>query len=156
AVEWGYLGKPPRFRMEKQQTKLVRYVTAEHFADLYAACDHARLPRDLPFPTSDWWRGLLTLAYMTGWRISDMLALRREDLDLKGGYPIPRAVDNKGGREDRVKLHPVVVEHLERLASFETLVSPPVHNEWVLREEYHRLQRLAGINLICPGRHEHS
>ena len=46
---------------------------------------------------------LLVFAYMTGWRISDMLALRREDLDLEGGYAITRAEDNKGDRDDRVR-----------------------------------------------------
>jgi integrase len=156
AVEWGYLKQTPRFRREKTPKKLVRFVTADHFAAIYAACDQARLPRGLSSPAADWWRGLIVLAYMTGWRIGDLLALRRDDLDLTTGHAITRAVDNKGGRDDRVKLHPVVVEHLARLASFDPLVFPSVHDVVTIREEYHRIQRLAGIHLSCPGRHEHS
>src|SRR6476469_4311033 len=96
-------------------------------------------PAGLSYPAADWWRGLLVFGYMTGWRISDMLALRRADLDLDAGYAITRADANKGDRDERVKLHPVVVEHLRR-----------VH------EEFHRLQTLAGVKLHCAGRHEHT
>lgn len=52
---------------------------------------------------------------MTGWRISELLAVRRDAVDLDKG--IAEAEDNKGGREERVKLHPIVVEHLRRLVT---------------------------------------
>ena len=32
------------------------------------------------------WRALLVTAYMTGWRIGSLLALRREDVDLETGF----------------------------------------------------------------------
>ncbi|HKI33492.1 MAG TPA: hypothetical protein VKA46_16675 [Gemmataceae bacterium] len=48
---------------------------------------------------------------MTGWPSSDLLGLRRDDLDLKGGYAITRCEDNKGKRDDQVNLHPVAVSH---------------------------------------------
>jgi hypothetical protein len=44
AHEWGYLPKMPRIRMVKEPEKLVRYVTPEHFAAIYAACDAAERP----------------------------------------------------------------------------------------------------------------
>jgi len=75
AAEWGYLAKVPKFRMERTAKKLPRYVIAEHFASIYRACDQAKFPTGLPYPTTDWWRGLLVFGYMTGWRIGDMLAL---------------------------------------------------------------------------------
>jgi hypothetical protein len=66
AVEWGYLEALPKFRMEKVPKELPTYVTGDHFALIYRACDQAKLPADLPFPAADWWRGPLVMGYMTG------------------------------------------------------------------------------------------
>ncbi len=82
AHDWGYLPNVPKIRMLKEPQKLARYVTADHFAALYKACDAARLPEGLPYSAGDWWRALLTFNYMTGWRIGEPLALLRSDLDL--------------------------------------------------------------------------
>ena len=38
----------PRFRMERVPKKLVTFVSAEHFAAIYAACDKAKMPADRP------------------------------------------------------------------------------------------------------------
>jgi integrase len=156
AVEWGYLKQLPRFRMEREPRRLPTYVSAEHFAAIYAACETARMPERLPFPPADWWRGLLAFAYTTGWRISDLLGLRREDLDLEAGYAVTRFEDNKGKRDDRVKLHPVLVEHLKGLQAFTPTVFPWNHDRRTLDPEFHRIQRAAGINLPCPERHGHT
>src|SRR5262249_45317709 len=106
AKEWGYLAEVPKCRMLKEPGKLPTYVTGEHFAAIYTACDGARLPDDQPYSASDWWRGLVVTAYMTGWRIGDLLAVRRDDVDLENGVAISRAENNKGKRDERVKLHP--------------------------------------------------
>jgi integrase len=156
AVEWGYLTKAPRFRMERVPRKLVRFVTPEHFAAIYAACGAAKAPRDLPYPAADWWRALLVTAYMTGWRISDLLALLRCDLDLETGHAITRAEDNKGDRDDRVKLHQAVIDHLKVLASFDPLVFPWPRSLKTLHAEFDRIQAAAGIHLPCRERHEHT
>jgi len=66
AKDWGYLPIVPRFRMLREPGRLPRYVTGDHFAAIYAA----RSPDDIPNVTpADWWRALLVVAYMTGWRI---------------------------------------------------------------------------------------
>jgi integrase len=156
AVQWGYLSRVPHFRMEREPKRLPTYVTGEHFAAIYQACESARMPENLPYPAAEWWRGLIVVGYMTGWRISDMLGLRREDLDLEGGYDVTRFEDNKGKRDDRVKLHPVIVDHLRRLPGFTPTVFPWNHNRRTLDPEFHRIQRAAGINLPCPDRHEHT
>jgi integrase len=57
---------------------------------------------------------------MSGWWISEILALRREDVDLDAATAITRSEDNKGGRTERVNLHAVVIDHLRRLAGFDT------------------------------------
>jgi hypothetical protein len=50
---------------------------------------------------------------MTGRRIGDMLALRRGRPNLEAGVAVSLAADNKAKRDERVKLHRVVVEHLK-------------------------------------------
>jgi integrase len=145
AREWGYLMTMPRFRMEREPQKLPTYVSPEHFALIYQACDQARLPRNLEnMEVADWWRALLVFAYMTGWRIGAILALRREDLDLDAGTAFSRAEDNKGKRDQFLPLHPIVVEHLRRVANFGPTVFPP-YDRRRLFEEFARIQSLAGV-----------
>jgi integrase len=138
--------------MLKEPGKLPTYVTPEHFAKLHGACDEARLPDDQPFTAADWWRGLLMTGYMTGWRISELLAMRREDVDLEAGLAITWAEDNKGNRDERVKLHPIVVQ----LASFDPCFFPWNCHRRTLDEQFVKLQRAAGIHLSCRKKHEHT
>ncbi len=113
-------------------------------------------PRDVPnVGPADWWRGVLVMGYMTGWRISDILGLRREDLDLDGGYAITRHEDNQGKRDERVKLHPVLIEHLRRLASFDPHVFPWNRSDRVLSADFATIQEAAGVHLPCRIRQEH-
>jgi integrase len=156
AKKWGYIKEVPDFAMEKVVKKLPTYVTGEHFGAIYAACDKARMPTRQPYPAADWWRALVVTGYMTGWRISDMLGLRREDLDLEAGTAITRGEDNKGKRDEKIKLHPVVVEHLKRLAGFDPHVFPWDHNHRTLYSEFARIQEAAGIKLPCHKEHEHT
>ena len=44
AHRWGYLMQVPEFEMEREPVKLVRYVTAEHFALMYEHADVATMP----------------------------------------------------------------------------------------------------------------
>jgi integrase len=157
AKDWGYLKERPRFRMVKEPKKLITYITGEHFAAIYAACDQAHRPADLPnIAAADWWRGLIVFGYMTGWRISELLALRRADLDLDAGTALTRAEDNKGGRDDRVKLHSVVIDHLKKLAGFDPHVFQWNHDRRMLDDEFDRVQAAAGIHLPCHREHTHT
>jgi hypothetical protein len=47
------------------------------------------MPADQPYPAADWWRALVVFVYMTGWRIGDMMGLRRTDLKLATGTASP-------------------------------------------------------------------
>jgi integrase len=153
AVEWGYLAKAPRFHMQKEHGRLPTYVTPDHFVLIYQACDQAKLPRGMAnLTTADWWRALLVTAYLTGWRIGSLLALRREDVDLDGATAVSRAADNKGKRDVKSPLHPVVVEHLRRLAGFGPLVFAPYDRRRIF-EEFARLQKVAGLRLTGPRDH---
>jgi integrase len=157
AVEWKYLDAMPKFRMEKELLKLPVYVNGEHFAAIYRACNVATMPENVPnVEPADWWRGLIVMGYMTGWRIGDLLAFRREDLDLDAATAISRAANNKGKRDERIKLHPVVVEHLRKLAGFGPVVFPWNHNPRTFYSEFWRIQKAAGIRLDCADKHEHT
>ena len=86
-------------------------------------------------------RVLLTFNYMTGWRIGEPLSLLRDDLDLEKGQAITRHGDNKGKIDELVPLRPVVVEHLQRLTSFEPVVFPWHHDRRGLYVELDRIPR---------------
>jgi integrase len=145
--------------MIREPVALPIYVNGDHFAAIYKACDTARMPANVPnLCPADWWRALLVTGYMTGWRIGDLRGLRRADLDFDAGTPITRFEDNKGKRVSLVKLHPVVVEQLRKLAVFDPHVFPWNHNERPLYAEFARIQEAAGIHLPCRvrGQHEHN
>ncbi len=145
AVRWGFLAKPPEIDFLREPGKLAVYVTPEHFAKLYVACDKARWPEQQPYPAADWWRGLLTMAYMTGWRIGSLLALRWEDVDLDAATAISRATDNKGKRDQKIPLHPLVVEHLAKLKSFSPLMFSWDHSRPSLFAQYRAIQNAAKV-----------
>lgn len=151
ARQWRYLPEVPHFTMEREPQRIPVYVTPEHFAAMYGACQHAKLPVGLP---AEWWRTLLTTAYMTGWRINQLLTLRTEDVDLTAGVAVARAENTKGRRDERVNLHPVVTEHLPGIMVGEgSLVFEWPHDRTTLQKQFGRIQRKAGIRLPC--RHEH-
>lgn len=58
AHEWGYLPKLPKVRMMKEPKRLVRYVTPEHFAAIYKACDVATKPSGFAFAPDEFWQTL--------------------------------------------------------------------------------------------------
>ena len=156
AHEWGCMPVVPKVRMLKEPQKLARFVTVEHFTAIYDACDKAQYPTGLACSPAEWWRALVTFAYMTGWRIGECLALRRDDVDLANGRATTRARDNKGKRDEVVPLHPLVVEHLREVVGFSPLMLPWGEDRRTLYAEYHRIQREAGIHLDCHEDHEHT
>ena len=94
--------------------------------------------------------------YMTGWRIGEILSLAWDDVSLDKGYAITRHDDNKGGRDERVPLHPTVIEHLRKVVDFGPLVFPWPKDKRSLYEEFARIQTAAGINLPCSEKHKHT
>ena len=118
AKRWGYLANVPEFEFLREPGKLPTYVPPEDFAKLYAACDSARRPHLQGCEPADWWRAILITGYMTGWRVGSLMALRWEDIDAKAGTAISRHGDNKGKRDQKIPLHPLVLEHIAKLKGF--------------------------------------
>jgi integrase len=154
AVKWGYLPKLPDFEMQREPVKLKRFVEPNTFTAIYDNCNAVERPGDLPFEPAVWWEGMLLFAYCTGWRIGEILALRREDLNLDAGRAITRHSDNKGNRDDAVPLAGPVVEHLRRLACFEPVAFPWYYGERTLYRDFHRIQEAAGIPKPYYGFHD--
>jgi integrase len=119
AKKWGIIDDVPEFEFQKLPERMPTFVPPDHFAAIYAACDRAKRPKRIPnVAPADWWRALLILAYMTGWRIGQILSLRWADIDLEAGTALSRADDNKGKRDCLIPLHSLVVEHLKRIETF--------------------------------------
>ncbi len=166
AVDWEYLRQAPKVRFQREAEKLPRYVTEEHFISIYHACDTACLPESPGVEPGAWWRALMVTLYMTGWRIGQTLALRRSGLDLEKGTLLSMARDNKGKRDQLVRLHDQVIKHLRELGGTADVLFPWPHDRRTLDVEWHRIQRAAkvkgadgqevGLHLSCHGEHEHT
>ena len=155
AVKWGWLKKMPDITFENEPEKLPNYVTPEHFKLIFENCKAARFPNDGHYTTEDWWQGLLVMAQMTGWRISELLALKWADVDLDAGTAITRARDNKGKRDGKVILHPIALLYLRKLKAFHTNVFPWEHHRRTLDVEFARIQDAAGIKINCTDQRPH-
>lgn len=145
AKKWGYTREAPDVDMLRELGRLPCYVPPEHFAALYAACKAARLPRVQGIDPPDYWRALLVLIYQTGWRIEQVLSLCRGDLNLATGELFSAGEDNKGGRDVKLVLPALAVEHLGRLPSFAETLFPWPHRQATLWREFHRVQDAAGV-----------
>jgi integrase len=93
---------------------------------------------------------------MTGWRIGELLAFRREDLNVKKGLAIIWHEDNKGKRDERINLHPIVLEHIAKLKGFGVTVFTWRQDSKTLHAEFARIQEAAGIRLPCRQAHDHT
>lgn len=168
AHEWKFLAEVPAITSVREVEDVKRYVTPEHFADIYDACEHARRPARRACPARDWWRALLVFMYpATGWPKMEPLSLRWQDVDLVRGQVVLRGKNAKALRGEVVPLHPMVVEHLKRIQPVgETVLSLKrhenrrvfdwPHHERTLDVEFHRIQKVAGIELCCEKEEEHT
>ena len=146
AADWGYVEKVPRMRFLKPVQKLPTFVPPEHFAAMLDACEVANMPEVPNVSPAEWWRGLLVMLYMTGWRIGQTLKLKREDIDFEAGTALSRADANKGRRDQSIPLHPLVVEYLRPLeATFSPMLFPWGHHNRTLWAEFGRIQAAATL-----------
>ena len=153
AKQWKLIRDVPVIAFLKSKEKLPRVMTEEHFLAIYKASSQAKYPQGLPYPAAQWWRGLTTFLYCTGWRISEPLSVQRKDIDLELGVAITR--ENKGNREEVVQLADPVIRELSNMKSFHPEMFPWPHGDRLIYEEWHRIQAAAGIELNCTDTEPH-
>ncbi len=155
AAKWGYLEKAPDVEFLPEDEKFARYLTEEHFALIFGKCELATTPEDQPFHPSDWWRALLTLTYLTGWRIGETLALKWSDVNFDTGVATTRAETNKGRKDAIISIPRPVLSFLEPLRGFREDVFGWDHDRKRLQKQFDAIQTAAGIALPCNIRTEH-
>jgi integrase len=145
AVDWGMLDRAPTFAMLREPERDPYFIDDATFAALYDACDAVARPGGRRYAAKEWWQALLAFAYLTGWRIGEILALRRADVDLEAGVAVVDAENTKGRRTARVELHPVVIDHLEAIAEFTPLVFDWPHHERTLWADFTAIKAAAKV-----------
>jgi integrase len=101
------LPQPPQVKMLREPQRDPFFIDDAAFTKLYDACQTMTLPANRHYAAEDWLRALLCFAYMTGWRIGEILELRRDHLDFDAATATVDAESTKGRREARVELHPL-------------------------------------------------
>lgn len=146
ACKWEYMARPPEVEMLREPEREVVYATAENFTALYEAAATLKRPKGLGYLPRDWWRALLAFAYLTGWRVGEILDLRREQVDLEARIAQLKAEQTKGRRAVRIDLHPVIIAHLREIQSFAPVWFPWPHHMRTLWSDFSRLKKAAGVN----------
>ncbi|TWT75520.1 site-specific tyrosine recombinase XerD [Posidoniimonas polymericola] len=145
ARKWRLIGERVEFEMLREPERDPEYVDDDAFAKLYNACDQMTLPAGKHYPAPDWWRALLVFAYLTGWRIGQIMALRRDDVDFGAGTAFVEADKTKGKRDARVDLPKPVVDHLKGIAGFDDLLFAWPHHTRTLYAHFANLKKAAKV-----------
>ncbi|MGL5096110.1 MAG: tyrosine-type recombinase/integrase, partial [Planctomycetia bacterium] len=120
-----------------------RTVPREVLAAIYSACEHATWPHG-PVPAPDWWRASLVLLFNVGMRRGEWLSLPMSAVDWEGGMLLVSS--SKTGKRRPKPLHPLVVEHLQRICGERPLLFPhPRNGLKQLYAAFYRLQERAGV-----------
>ena len=146
AYKWGLVPKTPDVELLREPERDPYFIDDAAFAALYDACASMTRPRSQNYPAAEWWRALFCFAYMTGWRISEILDLRRDDVDLETGIATVDAESTKGRRTARVELHAVVIDHLRAIVGFSPFVFDWPHHERLLWTDFTTLKKAAGLD----------
>jgi integrase len=149
AEKWGQVDRAPSFELLREPERDPFFIDDAAFRALYDACEKMTRPAGRHFPAVDWWRALLCFAYMTGWRIGEILELRRADVDFETGIATVDAASTKGRRTARVELHPIVIDHLKVIMGFGPLVFEWPYHERTLWSDFAALKESAGLDF--PG-----
>ncbi len=147
ASRWEFIERVPEINMLRLQEKEKTFVDDEQFRSMYNACEVARSPNIPNVSPIQYWRALLTFAYLTGWRISQILSLTWDNIDLEGGTAFAPADTTKGKRDERIPLHGAVIEHLRPLLASETHeVFQWKSGKRQSYEVFHKIQDKAGLS----------
>jgi integrase len=149
AWRWGILPQPPEVTMLREPERDPYFIDDATFKAMYDACGSMTRPAGRRYEPKEWWQALLTFAYLTGWRVGEILDLRRADLDLDAGIATVDAESTKGRRTARVELHPILIEHLREIVEFQPLVFDWPYAERTLWADFASLKEAAKVEF--PG-----
>lgn len=155
AEAWHLIAKAPKVRKPRVPERIGDVVTPADFEAILASCSVATRPEGRHYPPEDWWTAYLTFLMTTGWRYTEVLELRKADVDLSSGRIITRHGDNKGKRDEADYLPPGVADLLIGVVGFGDLVFDWPLTTDTLRRDFHAIQKAAGIYLACPDADEH-
>ncbi|WP_428304126.1 tyrosine-type recombinase/integrase [Lacipirellula sp.] len=145
SVEWDQLSQTPKIKQQKLEQNDPYFIDDATLELLYDACGTRERPAERHYAAADWWRALLCFAYMTGWRIGEILDLKRADLDLEAGVAVVAAGSTKGGRTARIELHPALIYQLKTIAGMHENVFDWPHHKRTLWDEFAALKKAAGV-----------
>jgi integrase len=140
ADDLGYLKEVPKIKKLSEPVREVIYMPHDVATAIYAACDVATRPAGQAYAPADWWRALLVFAYQHGWRIGEILALRRDGVDLDRGTAFIAGESTKARKDTTVLLHPEEIEHFRRLAGFTDHLFPWPHGLNQLYDAFYAIQ----------------
>lgn len=157
AKEWGQLETVPKMQMLAEPTRLKAFVTAEHFAAIFATTDQMTKP-DLPnISPPDYWRAVLAFAFITGWRLNEILSIRRDDVNFETNQVIARWDDSKSKRDESIFVPDSMLDLLRPV--WQNFRPQPLQWPRSIRTIYNpflKLQQLAGVHLPCEEDHQHT
>lgn len=155
AQEWGYIARAPKIRKPRIPERIGAVITPADFESILDACQTATRPAGRHYTPQEWWTAYLTFLITTGWRFSEALEVRKADVDLASGRIITRYSDNKGKRDEADYLPPGIADLLVGIVGFSDLLFDwPMSNQSLL-DDFHAIQKAAGIHLACPDSDEH-
>lgn len=149
AKKWKMLAEAPEVELLVTPERDPYFVDDATFKLLYDACESMSRPEIAEGTSADWWRALLCFAYMTGWRISEIMDLKSTDLDLEVGTARVEAEATKGRREARVELNAILVDHLRAIVGSQKMVFSYPHDRRTLWVDFQGLKTAAGVTF--PG-----
>lgn len=100
---------------------------------------------------------MLSFAFVTGWRINEILSVRRDDVNFETCQVVARWDDSKGKRDESIFIPETVLELLQSV--WRNFREQPMEWQGSIRTIYNQLlelQELAGIHLTCEEDHEHT
>jgi len=145
AVKRRYLAVAPPFDFLKEPRRIPTSIDEKIFCALYENSGAATVPSGDAYSPSDWWQAYLVMLFLTGWRAMEPLSVPRKDIDWDNGRVFLRAEASKGRRDELVPLHPLILDHLQRVQSSEPMLLPWPYGRRRLWDEFHRIQDAAGI-----------
>ena len=155
AVDWEYIAVAPKIKLLKTDFRIGDVMTAEDFQKIVAACDTATVPVFQHVTPGVWWQALLTFGITTGWRISQILQLAKEDVNLEDGTLFGRASTGKHRRDGVDFLPEVTLGLVKQVVGFEEQVFAWPHDRRTLDKIFSRIQAAAGTKLPCRIEREH-